>query len=83
MNRPQGDQAMRPMVPSCPRQMARSFIPGTGSSPTATPSAESTLGFRERVAFFFRDAFFGVDFFAAAFFRTAFFFAMIQSPPKM
>ena len=59
MNRPQGDQAMRPMVPVCPRQMHRSLIPGTTSLPTSmkspagssprvaveegTPSAESTF----------------------------------------
>ncbi len=44
MNRPQGDQAMRSMVPVYPRQMHRSLSPGTGSSPTRTPSASSTTG---------------------------------------
>ena len=56
--------AMRPMVPSCPRQMHRSLIPG--SSPTRTPSAESTFG-----ASFRRAAF------LAAVFRVIFFFAMV------
>jgi hypothetical protein len=58
MNRPQGDQAIRPMLPWCPRQMARSLTPGTGSSPTRTPSAESTFDARRRVVFF-RTDFFG------------------------
>jgi len=48
MNRPQGDQAMRPMVPAWPRQMHRSLIPGTGSSPTFTPSASSMGGYFSR-----------------------------------
>ncbi len=43
MKRPQGDQAMRPMGPECPRQMHRSLIPGTGSSPTWSPSASSII----------------------------------------
>ena len=38
MNRPQGDQAMRPMVPWCPRQMHRSLIPGANSLPTSLKS---------------------------------------------
>lgn len=33
---------MRPMVSVCPRHTHRSLIPGTGSSPTATSSAESS-----------------------------------------
>jgi hypothetical protein len=44
--------------------MHRSLIPGTGSSPTRTPSAESTLGLRLRLAFFFANL------------RVTFFFAM-------
>lgn len=47
MNRPQGDQAMRPMVPVCPRQMHRSLIPGTTSWPT---SMNSPAGCSRRVA---------------------------------
>jgi hypothetical protein len=39
MNRPQGDQAMRPMGPVCSRQMHRSLIPGTTSLPTSMKSA--------------------------------------------
>jgi hypothetical protein len=46
MNRPQGDQAMRPMVPVCPRQMHRSLIPGTTSLPTSmkSPAGCSSCG---------------------------------------
>ncbi len=47
--------------------MHRSLIPGTGSSPTRTPSAEST---------FFRLRFRGAVFFAAVF-RFVFFFAIV------
>jgi hypothetical protein len=43
--------------------MHRSLIPGTGSSPTRTPSAESTFGVRLRGAVFFT-AVFRVVFFA-------------------
>jgi hypothetical protein len=38
MNRPQGDQAMRPMVLVCPRHTHRSLIPGTTSLPTSMNS---------------------------------------------
>jgi len=46
--------------------MARSLIPGTGSSPTRTPFAEPTSGFRVR--------------FTAFFFVAAFFFAILTPP---
>jgi len=82
MKRPQGDQAMRPIVPACPRQMHRSLIPGTGSSPTFTPSAESTFGCRVRVVVFFftalRGGVFLTGFFFAVVFRVVFFFAMVS-----
>jgi hypothetical protein len=46
MDRPQGDQAMRPMGPVCPRQMHRSLIPGTTSLPTSmkSPACCSSFG---------------------------------------
>jgi hypothetical protein len=46
--------------------MHRSLIPGTGSSPTRTPSASSTFGTRFRGAVFF-----------SAVFRCVFFFAIV------
>ncbi len=52
MNRPQGDQAMRPMGPVCPRQMHRSLIPGTTSLPTSMKSLGSSPARFPLVAFF-------------------------------
>jgi len=69
INRLQGDQAMRPMVPVCPRQTARGRIPGATSLPT---SMKSPVGFSRRVFLEGRAASFasntvGVDFFLAMF----------------
>ena len=40
MNRPQGDQAMRPMGAVWPRQTQRSRMPGTTSWPTSMKSSD-------------------------------------------
>ena len=57
--------------------MHRSLIPGTGSSPTRTPSAESTSTLRDGVEVFFFAAL-RVAFLLTAF-LAAFFFAMAYS----